>query len=131
MRVQDGDVSIRRRALDLIYSLVNKDNIEALAKELLAYLAVTDAAFKPSLTEHLSTLVQRFSPTDRWYVDNILTIMVSADVHVKVRASSCGSIPLIVRGDAVCIFAVAQHAATECARDGVKVLHMSQRRELA
>ena len=36
--VKDADVSIRRRALELVYALVNQDNIQALTTELLDYL---------------------------------------------------------------------------------------------
>ena len=38
--VQDADVSIRRRALELVYALVNESNIQALTSELLDYLKV-------------------------------------------------------------------------------------------
>ena len=37
--VRDADVSIRRRALDLVYALVNEANIRPLTRELLDYLA--------------------------------------------------------------------------------------------
>ena len=36
--VKDADVSIRRRALELVYALVSQDNIQALTTELLDYL---------------------------------------------------------------------------------------------
>ncbi len=38
--VKDADVSIRRRALELVYALVNESNIQALTTELLDYLKV-------------------------------------------------------------------------------------------
>ena len=42
---QDADVSIRRRALDLVLALVNEDNIQGLTTELLDYLKVSCAPF--------------------------------------------------------------------------------------
>jgi len=36
--LRDADVSIRRRALDLVYALVNAENVRPLTKELLNYL---------------------------------------------------------------------------------------------
>ena len=57
--LQDSDVSIRRRALELVYALVNESNIKALTKELLEYLKVTDPEFKPDLTTKICALVQR------------------------------------------------------------------------
>ncbi len=38
--VKDADVSIRKRALDLVYALVNENNIKTLTNELLEYLEV-------------------------------------------------------------------------------------------
>ncbi len=58
--VKDADVSIRRRALELVYSLVNESNIRTLTRELLDYLAVSDAEFKPDLTAKICMLIQRW-----------------------------------------------------------------------
>ena len=44
---QDADVSIRRRALDLVLALVNEDNIQALTTELLDYLKVSRLLITP------------------------------------------------------------------------------------
>jgi hypothetical protein len=44
---QDADVSIRRRALDLVLALVNEDNIQALTTELLDYLKVSWSYLSP------------------------------------------------------------------------------------
>ena len=44
---QDADVSIRRRALDLVLALVNEDNIQALTTELLDYLKVSQLMICP------------------------------------------------------------------------------------
>lgn len=39
--LKDADISIRKRALDLLYSLVNSENIHALMTELINYLEMT------------------------------------------------------------------------------------------
>ncbi|KAJ9508579.1 hypothetical protein QJQ45_012110 [Haematococcus lacustris] len=72
--VKDADVSIRRRALELVYGLVNEGNIKTLTRELLDYLAVSDAEFKPDLTAKICTLIQRFAPDKRWHLDNLLQV---------------------------------------------------------
>lgn len=46
--VKDADVSIRRRALELVYALVNESNIRPLTRELLDYLAVRESAAPPA-----------------------------------------------------------------------------------
>jgi AP-1 complex subunit gamma-1 len=48
-------VSIRRRALELVYALVNEQNVKALVRELLNFLLVADTEFKPDLTAKLVT----------------------------------------------------------------------------
>ncbi|GIL79860.1 hypothetical protein Vretimale_12443 [Volvox reticuliferus] len=81
--VKDADVSIRRRALELVYSLVNEGNIRTLTKELLDYLAVSDTEFKPDLTAKICMLIQRFAPDRRWYLDQLLAVMTQAGAYVK------------------------------------------------
>ncbi|KXZ55609.1 hypothetical protein GPECTOR_2g1159 [Gonium pectorale] len=81
--VKDADVSIRRRALELVYSLVNEANIRTLTRELLDYLAVSDTEFKPDLTAKICMLIQRFAPDRRWHLDQLLAVMLQAGAFVK------------------------------------------------
>lgn len=81
--VKDADVSIRKRALDLVYALVNENNIKTLTNELLEYLEVCDEEFKPDLTAKVCMLVQRFSPDKRWYIDSLGQVLVQAGAYVK------------------------------------------------
>jgi hypothetical protein len=67
-------VSIRRRALDLVYALVNETNITTLTKELIDYLAVSDLEFKTDLTKKICELVQRYAPSRRYHVDTLLDV---------------------------------------------------------
>ena len=55
-----------------MYALVNEGNIQSLTKELLDYLRVADADFKPDLTAKIAALVQRFAPNKRWHFDSLL-----------------------------------------------------------
>lgn len=81
--VKDADVSIRKIALELVYSLVNETNIKNLTKELLDYLEISDPEFKPDLTYKICTLIQRFSPDKKWHVDNIVKIMIQSGQYVR------------------------------------------------
>ena len=69
-----GCCYLNRRALDLVYALVNEGNIIGLTKELLDYLAVADPEFKPDLTAKIAALVQRFAPDKRWHFDSLLQV---------------------------------------------------------
>jgi AP-1 complex subunit gamma-1 len=73
--LKDPDVSIRRRALDLIYSLVNETNIRILVRELLNFLLISDVQFRPELVAKLCMVTEKYAPTKRWHVDTILRVM--------------------------------------------------------
>jgi hypothetical protein len=73
--VKDSDVSIRRRALDLVYALVNESNITTLTKELIDYLTVSDLEFKADLTNKICELVQRYAPSRRYHIDTLLAVL--------------------------------------------------------
>ncbi|KAK9814370.1 hypothetical protein WJX72_004689 [[Myrmecia] bisecta] len=81
--VKDADVSIRRRALELVYALVNEGNIKTLTKELLDYLRISDLEFKPDLTNKICVLVQRYAPDKQWHLDSLLQVLVQAGAYVK------------------------------------------------
>nr|KAJ0206615.1 hypothetical protein LSAT_V11C500237150 [Lactuca sativa] len=80
--VKDSDASIRKRALELIYLMVNEMNVKPLTKELIDYLHVSDQDFKGDLTEKICSIVEKLSPDKIWYIDQML--MVLSKVLVKV-----------------------------------------------
>jgi len=80
--LKDPDVSIRKRALELIYALVNESNIKILAIELLNFLQNTTAEFRPDLAVNLCRVTERFSPNKRWQIDTILRVLSIAGSYV-------------------------------------------------
>ena len=80
--LRDADVSIRRRALDLIYSLVNPQNVRILVRELLNFLLVSDVQFRPELTAKLCAVAERHAPNRRWHIDTVLRIITLAGAYV-------------------------------------------------
>jgi len=81
--VKDSDITIRRSALQLVYSLVNAQNVETLIKELLDYLAVADVEFKADVSKKIAGLCAKFAPSDRWRVDSFVQLLVRGGAHVK------------------------------------------------
>lgn len=81
--VKDSDASIRKRALELIYVLVNDSNVKPLAKELIDYLEVSDPEFKGDLTAKICSIVEKFSPEKIWYIDQMLKVLSEAGNFVK------------------------------------------------
>jgi AP-1 complex subunit gamma-1 len=81
--LRDPDISIRRRALDLSFTLINESNVRVLTRELLAFLEVADNEFKPIMTSQIGVAADRFAPNKRWHVDTMLRVLKLAGNYVK------------------------------------------------
>ncbi|KAG1703802.1 hypothetical protein DVH05_006813 [Phytophthora capsici] len=73
--LKDPDTSIRQRALELIYSLVNSSNIQTLAREMLNYLVIAPNEQKPELCSRIADAVDRYAPSSRWHIDTLITML--------------------------------------------------------
>lgn len=81
--LRDPDISIRRRALDLSFTLINKSNVRVLIRELLAFLEVADNEFKPTMTSQIGIAADKFAPNKRWHFDTMLRVLSLAGNYVK------------------------------------------------
>ncbi|CAI8587618.1 unnamed protein product [Vicia faba] len=81
--VKDLDASIRKRALELVYVLVNETNVKPLVKELVDYLEVSDLDFRGDLTTKICSIVAKFSPDKIWYIDQMLKVLSEAGNFVN------------------------------------------------
>ncbi|OAG39319.1 hypothetical protein AYO21_06523 [Fonsecaea monophora] len=81
--LRDPDISIRRRALDLSFTLIREDNVRVLIRELLAFLEVADTEFKPVMTTQIGIAADRFAPNKRWHIDTMLRVVKLAGNFVK------------------------------------------------
>jgi AP-1 complex subunit gamma-1 len=81
--LRDPDISIRRRALDLSFTLINESNVRVLIRELLAFLEVADNEFKPVMTSQIGIAADRFAPNKRWHIDTMLRVLKLAGSYVK------------------------------------------------
>jgi len=86
--LKDPDVSIRKRALDLIYALVNESNIKILAHELINFLQTASLEFRGELTAKLCNVTEKYAPNKRWQVDTIIRVMSIAGPHVPEEISA-------------------------------------------
>nr|XP_009391746.1 PREDICTED: AP-1 complex subunit gamma-2-like [Musa acuminata subsp. malaccensis] len=81
--VKDSDASIRKRALELVFLLVNDTNAKPLTKELIDYLEVSDQDFKGDLTAKICSIIEKFSQEKKWYIDQMLKVLSLAGSYVK------------------------------------------------
>jgi AP-1 complex subunit gamma-1 len=81
--LRDPDISIRRRALDLSFTLINSDNVRPLIRELLAFLEIADTEFKLAMTSQILIAADRYAPNKRWHVDTGLRVLKLAGGFVR------------------------------------------------
>lgn len=86
--LKDSDVSIRRRALELIYVLVNAENVRPLVREMTNFLTVADHELRPDLTAKICAVAERYAPTAKWRVDTVLRVMALPGHHISERIQS-------------------------------------------
>ncbi|KAH9023756.1 Adaptor protein complex AP-2 alpha subunit [Lactarius hengduanensis] len=82
LSLRDRDISVRRRALDLLYSMCDVDNSEIIVGELLQYLKVADYALREEMVLKIAVLTEKYASSYRWYVDTILELISAAGDHV-------------------------------------------------
>jgi AP-1 complex subunit gamma-1 len=103
--LKDPDISIRRRALELIYALVNEQNVKSLVRELLNYLLVADLEFRADLTAKICLVTEKYAPTKRWHIDTIIRVMSIAGQYVSEEVAS-NLISIIVQTPELHLYAV-------------------------
>jgi AP-1 complex subunit gamma-1 len=81
--LHDADISIRRRALELSFALINESNVRVMIRELLAFLEVADNEFKPNMTTRICQSARRFAPNPRWHIDTVLRVLRLAGNFVR------------------------------------------------
>ncbi|XP_021767370.1 AP-2 complex subunit alpha-1-like [Chenopodium quinoa] len=81
--LKDPDISIRRRALDLLYGMCDVSNAKDIVEELLQYLSTAEFAMREELALKAAILAEKFAPDLSWYVDVILQLIDKAGDFVS------------------------------------------------
>ncbi|KAF2881761.1 hypothetical protein ILUMI_24403 [Ignelater luminosus] len=81
--LKDPDVSIRRRAMELSFALVNAQNIRTMMKELLTFLEKSEPEFKAPCSSSIVLAAERFAPNKRWHLDTLLKVLVAAGNYLR------------------------------------------------
>lgn len=72
----DGDISIRRRALELTFAILNEQNIRVLVREVLLFLETcNDNDLKPYITLQLSIASNKYAPNEKWHFDTLIRML--------------------------------------------------------
>ncbi|XP_069113708.1 AP-1 complex subunit gamma-1-like isoform X1 [Argopecten irradians] len=81
--LKDPDVSIRRRAMELSFALVNSGNVRGMMKELLHFLETCDPEFKADVSSNIILVAEKYSPNKRWHIDTIMKVLITAGNYVR------------------------------------------------
>jgi AP-2 complex subunit alpha len=81
--LRDKDVSIRRRALDLLYEMCDSRNCKEIVAELISYLEGSDVTIREELVLRVAILSEKFAVDLSWYVDIILQLIQLAGDQVS------------------------------------------------
>ncbi|KAI9320609.1 adaptin N terminal region-domain-containing protein [Dichotomocladium elegans] len=82
MSLRDKDISVRRRGLDLLYSMCDISNSKVVVSELLRYLQVADYNMREEMVLKIAILAEKFATAYSWYVDTILQLISTAGDQV-------------------------------------------------
>ncbi|XP_041060149.1 AP-1 complex subunit gamma-1-like isoform X2 [Carcharodon carcharias] len=88
----DLDVSIKRRAMDLCFALVNGSNVRGMMKELLYFLDHCDPEFKADCASGIFLAAEKYAPNKRWHIDTIMRVLTTAGSYVR-----DDSVPLLIQ----------------------------------
>ncbi|KAJ3408435.1 hypothetical protein HDU80_005756 [Chytriomyces hyalinus] len=81
--LKDKDISVRRRALDLLYSMCDQNNVRVIVAELLQYLQIADFAIREEMVLKIAILAEKFAMEYSWYVDVVLQLITIAGEFVS------------------------------------------------
>ena len=81
--LRDRDISVRRKGLDLLYSMCDPTNSQPIVNELLKYLQSADFAIREEMVLKIAILTEKYATDIQWYVDILLRLIAMAGDHVS------------------------------------------------
>ncbi|KAB8338872.1 hypothetical protein FH972_021816 [Carpinus fangiana] len=81
--LRDRDITVRRQALDLLYSMCDHSNAQSIVSELLKHLQTADYAIREEMVLKIAILAEKYATDAQWYVDISLRLLSMAGDHVS------------------------------------------------
>ncbi|KAL2024068.1 hypothetical protein VTK56DRAFT_9848 [Thermocarpiscus australiensis] len=81
--LKDRDISVRRKGLDLLYSMCDATNARVIVAELLHYLQNADFSIREEMVLKIAILTEKYATDVQWYVDISLRLIAMAGDHVS------------------------------------------------
>ncbi|OAL64076.1 AP-2 adaptor complex subunit alpha [Trichophyton rubrum] len=81
--LRDRDISVRRKGLDLLYSMCDTSNARPIVNELLKHLQSADFAIREEMVLKIAILTEKYATDAQWYIDISLKLLSVAGDHVS------------------------------------------------
>jgi len=69
--------------MELCFALINSNNIRTMTSEMLEFLGTCETEFKADCTSNMFLAMDRFSPSKRWHVDQMIKVLTTAGNSVR------------------------------------------------
>ncbi|XP_023285464.1 AP-2 complex subunit alpha-2 isoform X2 [Seriola lalandi dorsalis] len=79
----ERDVSVRQRAVDLLYAMCDRSNAKQIVAEMLSYLETADYSIREEIVLKVAILAEKYAVDYTWYVDTILNLIRIAGDYVS------------------------------------------------
>ncbi|XP_041074573.1 AP-2 complex subunit alpha-2-like isoform X1 [Polyodon spathula] len=79
----ERDVSVRQRAVDLLYAMCDRSNAQQIVAEMLNYLETADYSIREEIVLKVAILAEKYAVDYTWYVDTILNLIRFAGDYVS------------------------------------------------
>ncbi|KAF2262776.1 Adaptor protein complex AP-2 alpha subunit [Lojkania enalia] len=121
--LRDRDISVRRQGLDLLYSMCDQTNAQAIVNELLRYLQSADYAIREEMVLKIAILTEKYATDVQWYVDISLRLIAMAGDHVSDEVWQ-RVIQIVTNNEELQIYAaqnILQYVKSDCHETLVKI----------
>lgn len=81
--LRDNDISIRRRALDLLFLVCSSDSVKMICKELILYFKEDEPQLKEDVALKIAILAEKYATDYSWYIDVLLKMLEVAGDYVS------------------------------------------------
>jgi hypothetical protein len=85
LSLKDRDISVRRRALDLLYSMCDTSNSKVIVGELVKYLQSADYNLREEMVLKIAILTERFATEVRANFSRGLQVLMSSTSGMSIR----------------------------------------------
>lgn len=82
MSLSEGDMSMRKRALAVIFAITDSANVEYVVEELLSALSTAESEMREELVVKTAILAERYQENIKWYLDSMIAMIAIAGDHV-------------------------------------------------